>query len=53
MYRKGGGVPRPALKKVLENRYRVEMRVQSPIFQGKFIEKKKIDNFISLDAREG
>ena len=41
MYRLwGGGVPRPPLEKALENRFRGEMYVHSPVFQGKLIEKK-------------
>ena len=37
----GAGRPRPPpLKKALEIRYRVEMPVHSPIFQGQHIEKK-------------
>ena len=40
MYRVGGGVPRPPPP--LENRYKVEMHVHSPIFQGQLI-KKKLD----------
>jgi len=41
MYRRGGEshVP-PSLKKDLENRYRFEMHVYGPIFQGQLIEKK-------------
>ena len=39
MYRLGGA-SHPLKKKALENRYRVEIHVHSPIFQGQLIEKK-------------
>ena len=38
MYSLGGGVSLP--EKARENRYKVEMHVYSPIFQGQLIEKK-------------
>ena len=41
MYILGGRpTPPPPSKKALEIRYRVEMHVHSPIFQGQLIEKK-------------
>ena len=41
MYSLGGSVWRPPpLEKALENRFRVEMHVHSPIFQGQLKEKK-------------
>jgi len=36
----GGAFGAPPLEKALENRYRVEMQVHSPIFHGQFREKK-------------
>jgi len=41
MYSLGGGrlAPSPPEKKALENRYRIEMPVHSPIFHGQLIEK--------------
>ena len=32
--------PAPPIEKSLENRYRVEIHVRSPVFQGQIIEKK-------------
>ena len=40
MYSQGGRLAPPPLEKGLENRYRVEMHVHSPIFQGQLEEKK-------------
>ena len=42
IYRLSGAfhAPPPPYKKALANRYRVEMHVHSPIFQGQLIEKK-------------
>ena len=41
MYSLGGGAfGAPPYKKALENRYRVEMHVHSPIFQGQFKKNK-------------
>ena len=40
MYSLGGAFGAPPRKKALENRYRVEIHVHSPIFQGQLKETK-------------